>query len=121
METPSLKEHPKPDHTNTGDFCCDSCMNTYKYTGGLERHIKSVHDKEEEFRCERCNLAFKEISKFGRHMITKHNEPKTKLKEYPLSVLNINEHRMDNKNYFKYLDTKVICGQPSAGDTEVKH
>ena len=31
METPSLKEHPKADYTNTRDFRCDSCMNTYKY------------------------------------------------------------------------------------------
>ena len=54
-------------------------------------------------------------------MTTKHNEPKTKLKEYPPSILSINEHRIDNKNSFKFLGTKLTCGQPSAGDTEVKH
>ena len=54
-------------------------------------------------------------------MTTKHNEPKTKLKEYPTSIININEHRIDNKNSFKYLGTKLACCQPSAGDVEVKH
>ena len=47
METPSLKEQAKADYTNTGDFCCDSCMKTYKYRGYLERHIKLVQDKEQ--------------------------------------------------------------------------
>ena len=121
MERTSLKEYPKSDYTNTGNLRCDSCMKTYKYRGHLERHIKLVHHKEQESRCERCNLAFKEISKFRRHMTTKHDEPKPKLKEYPKSIININEHRIDNKNSFKYLGTKLACGQPSAGDAEVKH
>ena len=38
-------------------------------------------------------------------MTTKHDEPKSKLKEYPKSSININEHRIDNKNSFKYLGT----------------
>ena len=121
METPSLKEHPKVDHTNTSDFCCDSCMRTYKYKGNLKRHIKLVHEREQEFNCKRCNLTFKEISRFKEHITTKHNEPKTKLKEYPSSILNINEHRIDNKNSFKYLGTKLANDQPNAGDTEIKH
>ena len=53
-------------------------------------------------------------------MTRKHNEPKTKLKEYPKSILNSNEHRIENTNSFKYLGTKLSCGQPGAGDTEVK-
>ena len=121
MEAPSLREHPKVDHTNTGEFCCDSCMKTYKYNGNLERRIKLVHEKEQESSCGRCNLTFKEISKFRQHINTKHNEPKTNLKEYPSSILNINEHRIDNKNSFKYLGTKLTNDQPSAGDTEIKH
>ena len=59
METPSLKEHPKADYTNTGYFCCNSWMKTYKYRGYLERHIKLVHDKEQGSRCERSSLTFK--------------------------------------------------------------
>ena len=121
MEPPSLKEDPKADYTNTGDFCCNSCMKTYKYRGYLERHIKLVHDRERESMCECCNLVCKEISKFRRHTTTKHNEPKIKLKEYPQSIFNISEHRIDNKNSFKYLGTKLTSGQPSAGDTEIKH
>ena len=101
METPCLKEDLKADYTNTGGFCCDSCMKTYKYRGYLERHNKSIHDKEQESRSERCTLTFKEMSKFRRHMTTKHNETKTKLKEYPRSILNINENRIENKSSFK--------------------
>ena len=54
-------------------------------------------------------------------MTTKHNEPKTKLKEYPPFISNINEHRIYNKNSFEHLGTKLTCDQLSAGDTEVKH
>ena len=54
-------------------------------------------------------------------MTTKHDEPKTRLKEYPRSILIINEHRIDNKNSFKYLCTKLTCDQPIAGHTELKH
>ena len=61
------------------------------------------------------------MSKFRQHITTKHNEPKTKLKEYPSSILNINEHRIDNKNSFKYLGTKLTSDQPSAGNIEIKH
>ena len=43
MDALSLEERPKDDHTNTGDFCCDSCRKTYNYKGNLERHIKLVH------------------------------------------------------------------------------
>ena len=118
METPSLKEHPKVDHTNTNDFCCNTCMKTYKYKGNLKKHIKLVHEKEQEFNCKRCNLTFKEISRPKEHITTKHNEPNTKLKEYPSSILNINEHQIDNKNSFKYLGTKLANDQPNAGDTE---
>ena len=121
METPSLKEHPKSDYTNTGDFCCDSCMKTYKYKGNLKRHIKLVHERKQECNCKRCNLTFKEISIFKEHITTKHNEPKTRLKEYPSSILNINEHRIDNKNSLKQLGTKLATDQPSAEDTEIKH
>ena len=121
METPSLKEHPKVDRTNTGDFCCDSCKKTYKYKGYLERHIKVAHEREEGTNRERCNLTFKEMSKFRQHITTKHKEPKTKLEEYLSSILNINELRIDNKKTFKYLGTKLTNDQPSAGNTEIRH
>ena len=96
-------------------------MQTYKYKGNLERHIKLVHKKEQGTNCERCNLTFKEMSKFRQHITTKHKEPKTKLEEYPSSILNINEHRIDNKKKFKYLGTKLTNDQPSAGNAEIKH
>ena len=54
-------------------------------------------------------------------MTTKHNELKTMLKEFPRSFLNINEHRIDNKNSFKYLGTNLTSEQPSAGGTEIEH
>ena len=121
MGTPSLKEHPKVDHTSKGDFCCEPCKKTYKYKGYLERHIKLVHEREQGTNCDRCNLTFKEMSKFRQHITTKHKEPKTKLEEYPSSILNIKEHRIDNKKTFKYLGTKLTNDQPSAGNTEIKH
>ena len=55
METPSLKEHPKVNRTNTGDFCCDSCKKTYRYKGYLETHDELVHEREQGTNCERCN------------------------------------------------------------------
>ena len=121
METPSLKKHPKVDHTDTGDFSCDSCMKTYKYKSNLNRYIELVHEREQEFDCKRCNLTLKEMSKFREHISTKHNELKTKLKEYPWSILSIIERRIDNKKSFKYLDTQLANDQPNAGGTEIKH
>ena len=121
MKTPSLKEHPKVDRTNKGDFCCDPCKKTYKYKSNLDKHNKLVHEREQGTGCEHCNLTFKELSKLRQHITTKHKEAKTKLEEYPSSILNIKEHRIDNKKTFKYLGTKLTNDQPSAGNTEIKH
>ena len=85
------------------------------------RGIKLVHKREQGTNCERCNLTFKEMSKFRQHITIRHKEPKIKWKEYPSSILNINDHRIDNKSSFKYLGTKLTNYQPSAGNTEIKH
>lgn len=61
------------------------------------------------------------MSKFRQRITTKHKQHKTKLKEYLLSSLSINEHRVDNKNTFKYLGTKLTNDQTRAGNTEIKH
>ena len=116
-----LKEHPKVDRTTKGDFCCDPCKKTYKYKSNLDKHNKLVHEREQGTGCEHCNLTFKELSKLRQHITTKHKEPNTELEEYPSSILNINEHRMENKKTFKYLGTKLTNDQPSAGNTEIKH
>ena len=43
------------------------------------------------------------------------------LKEYLSSIVNINEHQIDNKKNFKYLGIKLTNDQPNAGNTETKH
>ena len=61
------------------------------------------------------------MSRFRQHITTKHNETKPKLEEYPLSLLNINDRWIGNKNSFKFLSTKLTNDQPSAGNTGIKH